>query len=76
VISSIFGRDTKHNLGKYSKVDKSEDKSKSCSQREGKTLAKCWLYPQTKVRIIGKDFKKGKYYNKKVRLLLSHIISA
>jgi len=48
--------------------DKGGEKSKSSSHKEGETPAKCWLYPQTKVRIISKDFKKGKYYNKKVRL--------
>lgn len=29
---------------------------------------KCWLFPQTRVRIISKDYKKGKYYNKKVKM--------
>ena len=29
---------------------------------------KCWLFPQTRARIISKDYKKGKYYNKKVKI--------
>ncbi|XP_020627519.1 G patch domain and KOW motifs-containing protein-like isoform X2 [Orbicella faveolata] len=61
--------ETQPNVSKHSKVDKGDDKSKSSSHKEGKTPAKCWLYPQTKVRIISKDFKKGKYYNKKVQVV-------
>ena len=64
----VYVRKTTQNVGKYSKLDKADDKSKSSSHKEGESPAKCWLYPQTKVRIISKDFKRGKYYNKKVRL--------
>ena len=64
----VYVSKTQHSVGKYSKLDKTDDKSKSSSHKEGETPAKCWLYPQTKVRIISKEFKKGKYYNKKVRL--------
>lgn len=62
-------RKTTQNVGKYSKLDKADDKSKSSSHKEGESPAKCWLYPQTKVRIISKDFKRGKYYNKKVQVI-------
>ena len=46
----------------YSEVSKSH---KDTQKRSDKP-AKCWLYPQTRVRIVSKDYKKGKYYNKKV----------
>lgn len=75
VISLVYCSEPKHNVSKYSKMDKDDDKSKSSSRKESETPAKCWLYPQTRVRIISKHFKKGKYYNKKVRLLLSQMIS-
>ena len=55
---------------KYRKKDKTDRKSKSSSHKESETPSKCWLYPQTRVRIISKDFKKGKYYNKKVTLFI------
>ncbi|KAJ7328638.1 hypothetical protein OS493_023908 [Desmophyllum pertusum] len=54
---------------KHSKKDKDDSKSKSSSHKESETPAKCWLYPQIRVRIISKDFKKGKYYNMKVQVV-------
>lgn len=63
----------KNESSKYSKKDKDSSKSKSSShndysepQKRSEKPPKCWLYPQTRVRIISKDYKKGKYYNKKV----------
>ena len=53
---------------KYSKKSK-EGKSNSSSQKGSNTQTICWLYPQIKVRIISKNYKKGKYYNKKVYCL-------
>ncbi|XP_078342048.1 G-patch domain and KOW motifs-containing protein-like isoform X2 [Oculina patagonica] len=58
-----------HSRSKYSKKDKDDGKSKSSSHKDSETPAKCWLYPQTRVRIISRDFKKGKYYNKKVQVV-------
>ncbi|XP_015776264.1 PREDICTED: G patch domain and KOW motifs-containing protein-like, partial [Acropora digitifera] len=49
----------------YSEVSKSHKDTKTRSDKP----AKCWLYPQTRVRIVSKDYKKGKYYNKKVRVV-------
>ena len=58
---------------KYSKKYNDSSKSKSSShndhsepQKRSEKPAKCWLYPQTRVRIISKDYRKGKYYSKKV----------
>ncbi|CAH3149036.1 unnamed protein product [Pocillopora meandrina] len=53
---------------KYSKKSK-EGKSNSSSQKGSNTQTKCWLYPQIKVRIISKNYEKGKYYNKKVKVV-------
>ena len=68
--------DKYHERSKYSKNDKDSAYSKSDSQNDhsdahkrNEKPAKCWLFPQTRLRIISKDYKKGKYYNKKVRHL-------
>ncbi|XP_068759419.1 G-patch domain and KOW motifs-containing protein-like [Montipora capricornis] len=56
---------------KYPKKDKDHDKDRlhSDTQKRSEKPATCWLYPQTRVRIISKEYKKGKYYNKKVRVV-------
>ena len=54
---------------KYSKKDKDYSqvsKSHKDTEKRSDKPAKCWLFPQTRVRIVSKDYKKGKYYNKKV----------
>ena len=53
---------------KYPKKDKDHDKDRlhSDTQKRSEKAATCWLYPQTRMRIISKEYKKGKYYNKKV----------
>lgn len=58
----------KYKDSKYTNKSK-EGISNPSSQKGSNTLTKCWLYPQIKVRIVSKDFKKGKYYNKKVKVV-------
>ncbi|KAK3737752.1 hypothetical protein QZH41_017215, partial [Actinostola sp. cb2023] len=41
----------------------------STSNGDAPKEPKTWLYPQIRVRIISKDYKKGRYYNTKVRMV-------
>lgn len=62
-------REGHHEGSKYPRKDKDSSMSRSGNSNDHhKKKVKCWLFPQTRVRIISKDYKKGKYYNKKVKM--------
>ncbi|XP_073229046.1 G-patch domain and KOW motifs-containing protein-like isoform X1 [Porites lutea] len=59
-----------HEGSKYPKKDKDSSMSKSGNSNDHhRKKVKCWLFPQTRVRIISEDYEKGKYYNKKVQIV-------
>ena len=63
-------REGDHEGSKCPKKNKDSSMSKSGNSNidHSRKKVKCWLFPQTRARIISKDYKKGKYYNKKVKI--------
>ena len=75
-VATVFVLSFQYRERKYYKDDRSlqtkskHSKSASSSQDNGvnnKKETRCWMYPHIRVRIVSKSFKKGNYYNRKVR---------
>ncbi|EDO48178.1 predicted protein [Nematostella vectensis] len=71
-------RDNSHRSTKRRKEENTHEKSSGSykqkskhdkSEVNGEKKKKCWLHPELRVRIISKDYKKGRYYNTKVKVV-------
>ena len=68
----------KRHKSKHKKHSKDKDEYKGVSRDDYESMdtindEPCWMAPLIRVRIISKSFKNGKYYHKKVGIVIYHI---
>ena len=65
--SQLSDRSSKSHRGQGPYTRDTRDQYQSMEQQQSVSRGRSWLYPHLRVRMIDQKYKKGKYYNTKVR---------